>query len=147
MNNNNIAKILPEELKNVWNPLDRVAEDEDEDDGETDLGQQHLVLLRGRRRERGRLRGGHGGATAHRYVFHPRQPFEGEQVEDDEKDKRPQTHEDEIHPDAINLETSKWRHTFEAFVYKMHPTYKQSIGKISHKCINFELLKNNQVIQ
>jgi len=80
-----------------------VAEDEDEDDGEADLGQQHLVLLGGRRRERGRLRGGQRGATAHRYVFHPCQPLEGEQVEDDEQDKGSEPHEDKIHPDAINL--------------------------------------------
>ncbi len=59
-----------------------MAEDEDEDDGQADFGQQHLVLL-GRRLEGGGLRGHDRRAPAAVVLIDDRQAFEGQQIEDD----------------------------------------------------------------
>ena len=38
-------KTLPKQLKNIWYPFDRMTEDKNENDCETDFGQKHFILL------------------------------------------------------------------------------------------------------
>ena len=84
-----------------------VSENEDEDDGQAHFGQQHLVLLGGGL-ERRRLRGSKRGRTAASVLtINHREAFEGQEVEDDEEDERPDAHEDKIHPDAVDLKRRK----------------------------------------
>ena len=84
-----------------------MAENEDEDDGQAHFGQQHLVLLGGGL-ERRRLRGSKRGRTAASVLtINHREAFEGQEVEDDEEDERPDAHEDKIHPDAVDLKRRK----------------------------------------
>ena len=93
----------PQQLEDVGDPLDRVAQDEDEDDGQADFGQQHLVLLRWRLEGRGMRTQERRRVPAPGVVVDHREALQGQEVEDDQEDEWTQAHEDEVHPDAINL--------------------------------------------
>lgn len=85
----------PRQLVQVGYPLHAVAQYEDEDDGQADLGQRDLVLPRRHL----------AGVVARRVLLEvDQQAVQGEAVEDDEHDEGSEAHEGKVHPDAVDLD-------------------------------------------
>ena len=129
----------PPQLVQVGDPLDGVTQNEDAGDGQGDLGQSDLVLL------------GVGELAAEGRLTLDDEAPESEGVEDDQEAEGHHAHEDEVHPDAVDLDVvlvDSHVGGFDGeFVHGLVVGHVQRVGVVWHLVAGDELEEFGAVVE